>query len=65
MTLFFVVLSVKYKGKVKEEAESRNQSMGDSVSDASGCFLVKTHFLKVVPVVSLGSREKISLRYSW
>lgn len=33
--------------------------MGDSVSDANGCFLVKMHFLKVVPVVSPGSREKI------
>lgn len=32
--------------------------MGDSVSDANGCFLVKTYFLKVVPVVSPGSRGK-------
>lgn len=32
--------------------------MGDTVSDANGCFLMKTHFLKIVPVVSPGSREK-------
>lgn len=32
--------------------------MSDSGSDANGCFLVKTHFLKVVPVVSPGSNEK-------
>lgn len=28
------------------------------MSDANGCFLVKAYFLKVVSVVSPGSREK-------